>query len=97
MLKSSDDALKSDKWYRVRVTFGENEVVVSGAESGKNTVERLRYTFPEGRPDGKMGLAAITSKVKFDDVKITVNLDIGFDSKGSLSDTWGNVKCSEIS
>lgn len=77
------------EWFNVEVVIDGDTVISSVDEK-----EIVRYTFPTGLPEGKIGLGGEQSHVEFDHITIT-GPGIGerpVSSTGKLSTTWGNIR-----
>ena len=77
------------EWFDVKVVI-DGDTVISFVDEE----EIVRYTFPAGLPEGKIGFGGEQSHVEFDHITITgpgVG-DMPVSSIGKLSTTWGNIK-----
>jgi len=92
------DGLASRKWYRTKIVFDGDTLILYGAEADGDLEEKMQYEFPNGRPSGRIGVGGIGSNAKFDDFKVTFeNQDAepvgqAVAPKDKLSATWGMIK-----
>jgi len=92
-LAGAPDKLSPKKWYVIKIVFDGDTAILYGAEEGKKLEERCRYTFPKGRPKGRVGLGASNSEPKFDDFTVagpTISAPVA--PRDKLATVWAELK-----
>lgn len=71
VVSKKPESLQSSKWYHLKVVFVQNMVIVYGGEQNTNLLEKIRYTFSQGKPSGRIGLGGVGNNAKYFNFKVT--------------------------
>ena len=92
------DVLSPEIWYTLQIVFDGDDVIVNGAEEGDPLEEKVRYTFPNGKPSGLVGLGCSQAESKFDDFRVqgTNIASLAVEPAAKLATQWSALKLDTI-